>query len=1139
MTLIKSMTAHGFKSFAKKTEIPFGEKFNCILGPNGSGKSNIVDALCFVLGKSSAKGMRAEKSSHLIYNGGKKGSPSKEAEVSIVFDNSNKIFPLKEKEITITRVVKPNGNSVYRIMDDVVTRQQVLDILSHARIDPDGHNIVLQGDIIRFMEMRPEQRREIIEEVSGIGVYEEKKQKSLLELNRVEEKLNEAKIILHEKEINLRELKKDRDQALKYKELEGNIQRNKATYLHMQIKEKEEKKEDIDKKLKSNQDEMESIRKKILELKTEVESKKQEIENINKHIEEKGEIEQKRLHSDIEDLKISLTKDRSRKEVCESEVTKINNRKTQLVKNIKDIEEKIDELRKNKISLEKQKNLLKTDEEKVKKELAQVKSKLTGVGNLEEVEKNFDRVLVDIELLKDRQQQLLRKKDNIDYQKTMLNADESKESLINILDLKKSFKQITIDLTKELNESSKINSQLAKARENLVNSNNDLARLNARQITQCAFSQQSLAIKNILDLKKKGVHGVVSDLGEVDPKYNQALSVAAGPRLNSIVVDDDKIAQECIEHLKKIKAGVVTFFPLNKIQGNQITNTHKQFVNNNGVVGFAIDLVKFNQKYKDIFSYTFGSTLVVDNLNNARKIGVGEIRMVTLEGDLVESSGAMVGGYRKPSGAFKERDLSNDITKIEETINRLKETVTLLDQKRVENENKIYELKNTKSGLEADIIKLEKLTGGKDLDEIGQKQKQIIQDFNLTIKEIAEIEGKIKIKSQELEKLKEQKTIIIEKTKNLKETEQINELESKKEEITSKILKINADIEGFDVQIKDIYLREKEKIQKIIIDSGKELESFKTEIEELNKKLSDGAGALKEKEKTEKEFYNTFRNLFNKRNMIDQVINKKEGFLLREEEKIKGIEFRINNINIDRAKIVAELESINQEFVQYTDISLRKGVEIEELKFEIKKFEGLMSQLGNINMRALEVYDKVNEEYEKIMEKAEVLKSEKEDIFTLMQEIEGKKKSLFMKTYKALAENFKRIFASLSTKGEAHLEIEDEENIFESGVQIKVKLAGNKFMDLKSLSGGEKTLTALSFIFAIQEYSPASFYLLDEVDAALDKRNSTLLSKLIAKYAGNAQYIVVSHNDSIITEADRLYGVSMQEGVTKIVSLKV
>ena len=209
MTVITKLEARGFKSFAKKTEIDLLPGFNCVLGPNGNGKSNIVDAICFVLGKSSARGLRAEKSANLIYNGGKNGKPSPEAEVSITFDNSKKVFPIEGKEVKVTRIVKQTGNSIYKVNDKVMTRQQVVDVLDTARIDPDGHNIVLQGDIVHFMDMKPIERREVIEDISGISIFEEKKGKAMNDLNKVQERLNEAEIILTEREKTLKDLKKE------------------------------------------------------------------------------------------------------------------------------------------------------------------------------------------------------------------------------------------------------------------------------------------------------------------------------------------------------------------------------------------------------------------------------------------------------------------------------------------------------------------------------------------------------------------------------------------------------------------------------------------------------------------------------------------------------------------------------------------------------------------------------------------------------------------------------------------------------------------------------------------------------------------------------------------------------------------
>jgi len=256
--------------------------------------------------------------------------------------------------------------------------------------------------------------------------------------------------------------------------------------------------------------------------------------------------------------------------------------------------------------------------------------------------------------------------------------------------------------------------------------------------------------------------------------------------------------------------------------------------------------------------------------------------------------------------------------------------------------------------------------------------------------------------------------------------------------------------------------------------------------------------------------------------------------------KIKEIANRMNDKSIARAKIVGELEGLEKEFEEFKGVPLRRQISSEKLKEDISKFETLMQKIGNVNLRALEVYEGLLKEYESLLSKADKLKSEKDDVLEMIDEIESKKKDLFITTFKEIAKNFTNIFSSLSAKGEAMLILEDKDDPLSAGVDIRVRLLGNKFLDIKSLSGGEKTMTALAFIFAIQEHKPGSFYILDEVDAALDKKNSELLSKLVAKYADRAQYILISHNDAVISEAEQIYGVSMQQtGMSKVVSLKI
>ncbi|RME55461.1 hypothetical protein D6777_00435, partial [Candidatus Woesearchaeota archaeon] len=283
-----------------------------------------------------------------------------------------------------------------------------------------------------------------------------------------------------------------------------------------------------------------------------------------------------------------------------------------------------------------------------------------------------------------------------------------------------------------------------------------------------------------------------------------------------------------------------------------------------------------------------------------------------------------------------------------------------------------------------------------------------------------------------------------------------------------------------------------------------------------------------------------YEHLFKTKNKIKDNIQKYEVEIIKNEERIMGKESSMNDVNVRIAMINGELEGLKKEFEEYNDVQLRRGVSLAELNSEIKSLEQAMRNMGNVNMRALEIYEKVKEEYDVLTEKYEKLKLEKEDVLRMMYEIDSKKKEVFIKTFNAVDKYFQEIFLTLTTKGhKAFLQLENPEDPFDGGVDIKLELARNKYLDTKGMSGGEKTMAALSFIFAIQEYKPAHFYVLDEVDAALDKKNSELLSKLIAKYAEKSQYIVISHNDAIITEADTIYGMSIQDMVSKVVSLKI
>ena len=483
MTHINRIVMHGFKSFANRTELLFGNNFNVVLGPNGSGKSNVLDALCFVLGKSSSKSLRAEKSSNLIYNGGKSKNPAKFGEVSIFFDNSSKKFPTEDKDVKLTRRVRGNGQSIYKINDRTRTRQQVLELMSHAKINPDGYNIILQGDIVRFTEMPSVERRQLIEEVSGISIYEEKKNKALRELERVDERMKEADIILGERKIHLKELKKDRDEALKYKELNDRIKQDEASYLKIQIDKKDDEKNSIEKSMKQIQAELGDITKKIEEMVKKKEELRQNIEDITKDIEEKGEIEQLKLSKDIENLKIDLTKKTGRIDTCRAELEKLVKRRDDLKESIKEQKKKIDDFDAEKKKIEKKIYDISKNSEDLKKRIESFKEKneIDDVGEIEkeigEIDKKSEEIQKKIHSLREEEHNLLRQKDRIEHNISTVDEKISKvkqvekehyEQINGLRKKKEDFKKTILELNKLLNEDSSFAIELDKKKKKKI-----------------------------------------------------------------------------------------------------------------------------------------------------------------------------------------------------------------------------------------------------------------------------------------------------------------------------------------------------------------------------------------------------------------------------------------------------------------------------------------------------------------------------------------------------------------------------------------------------------------------------------------------------------------------------------------------
>lgn len=944
----------GFKSFAKKTEIPFNSEINVILGPNGSGKSNISDALCFVFGRLSMKSIRANKSSNLIFLGTKSASPAKEAIVEVVFDNSTRIFTIDTNEISIKRIVRKKGQSIYKINNETKTRQEVLSLLAQAGIDPHGFNIILQGEIQNFVRMRTEERRKVIEEVSGISVYESRKEKSLKELKKTEEKLKEISAILRERTSYLANLEKERQQALRFKKLEKDVKICKASIINQILIGKKKGIEKIKKEISERDENIKKIRRIVDETEISTKNLESQVDSINSSIQKSTGLEQEKLNQEIANLRAELAGISVRAENHENKISSIIKQKKELKNIIREREISIKELKKETpLLLKKQKDL---------------ESKKHELEVLEEKRKKFYTLKSEIKSVRER----------INDKKNLLqNYFDESEFLINQI------KSISKDLFDRKSDEQKVK----ELKTSLQGKKEFLEKLNKRE----------------------------AELGKKSYSHEQEI---------------DK-QRSLMENLPKMD-----ICPLCK---NKVTEEHIDSIN-------AEAILRMNYLKKQI------------------EDSDREISEISEKKDLLNQTMEQI------SSEISKHQ--SDLIKLS-NINEKKEQIKKLN----------FQTENSK----------------KEFNELEKKLKKLEVNFD----EDSNIEEKyerIKIEVQEI---------------SLRNEENLNS------EISFK----QRDLEHSKISLKQFIRNEKE--------LNEELMEIKTAIEK-NRKI------LKEKNEQEEKLTKRFKKMISDREILQGKIRENQVQIYMKQNDIHSIEQEMNDFKIDKAKFDAEIENLEIEMLEFKGIETIKAKK-EVLIARLTRIQEILSKIGSVNLRSLEVYDSVKKEYDLIKEKIEIIEKEKQEIFTMIHNIDVRKKKTFLKTLKDLNEIFSGNFSNLNTKGKVYLELENKKNPFEpgAGVRIIVKTGHGKYFDVTSLSGGEQVIIALSLIFAIQDLSPYHFYILDEIDAALDKRNSERLASLLQKYMRKGQYIVITHNDEIITNASNLYGVSMHDGVSKVISLKV
>ena len=954
MTHIKKLSMQGFKSFAKKTEIYFDKDINVIVGPNGSGKSNISDALCFVLGRLSIKSMRAAKAKNLLFMGSKQVKPSREAHVEITFDNTDKTFNLPNSEISLKRIVKHSGVSVYKINGETKTRGEVIETLAQAGIDPHGYNLILQGQIQAIVKMHPEERRKILEEVSGISIYESRKEKSIKELDKTESRLKEITTVLRERTSFLRNLERERSQALRYKELEKSVNRIKYSILHKKISIKEKESTSIKKSISEKTQQKEEIKKSSEEIQSRIESLNEQILRINIHIKKSTGVERDSLQEKISDLRAELEGLKVRKENNENRKSELARRIEQMKSSIPEHESEISDLQKKSPLMAKKQESLKAK----KQELSE---------------------------LEDQKNKVFSSKSELNSLKDRIKNEESRLKKIHIESdsLMKQIEELTL---------------------------------------QQKYKSEGHCLNKKTDIKKEisTIQEELEKISELLLHHNKSISTAETHIQNS---------EEVMDNISKIDMCPLCQNKMTEEHLNHVTKHSKQ---------------KINNSKKTIKEFQIEITKHTDNKSN----------------------------------------LDNNILKLQEKLTHIGNEISS-HKLIIEKQNYVKRLVEEIKLLETTLEDLKSKSQG--LENSTTNQASIIERYNAKLHEIEEISSRTE------------------------------------EDLDTTLL---------------FKQRELEKINQAIDQNQKDLEEISSDLQDLFSSIEDKSSILTEKEQEESDLNKKFKKMFDDRDSLQGQIQDHSLNLSTLQNELTQVGEQVNFLKVGNAKFDAEIESLNFDLQDLQKVDPLK-LNLQVLEEKLNNTKNTLNSIGAINLRALEVYDEVKKEYDKVYGKVEILDKEKQEIMKIIQEIDNKKKRTFMKTYKGINSLFSQNFAQLSAKGQATLEIQNKEDLFSGGVDISIKMGKGKYFDVTSLSGGEQTLIALSLLFAIQEHKPYHFYIFDEIDAALDKRNSERLSGLLKKYMKQGQYIVVTHNDAIITDSKLLYGVSMHEGISKVLSLKL
>ena len=1177
---LKSIEVHGFKSFANKIVFDFHNGITGIVGPNGSGKSNVADAVRWVLGEQRVKQLRGSNMQDVIFSGTETRKPQGYAFVAITLDNADKQLPVDYEEVTVARRLYRSGESEYLINGTVCRLKDVQEMFYDTGIGKEGYSIIGQGQIDKILSTKPEEARELFDEATGIVKYKKRKKNAEKKLEEEKQNLLRVNDILTELEKQLGPLKRQSETAKEYLKKRDTLKTYDVNLFLMEMERINQAQKDLEEKTKIVQNDFEDSKKAYENCKLEYEHIEKEIESLNEGIEEK---------------KALLTENALQKKQFEGQIAVLKAQNSSALNNDKHLKNRKDAILNETAEKEEQKEEFLKEKYKLDMQLADMKGILAEAEeSLESVQQRIFDLNHSIEYCKNEIIQLLNEKAStkgkIQRYDTMLEQvqirraevsskilsikTEENDNETGLVEAKQVFEEVNT-VIRGYNEQKNSIEQEIEGHVKALRELNHLLEVGQSAYHREASRLESLknmterydgygnSIRKVMEQKKnnQGIQGVVADLIKVEKNYEIAIETALGGSLQNIVTDNEQTAKSMIGYLKANKLGRATFLPLTTIKGNNIFNK-ENVLREKGVIGAAHTLVKTEDRFSVLAKYLLGRTLVVDHIDNAivlQKKYDQSLRIVTLEGESLNPGGSMTGGAFKNNSNLLGR--RREIEELELSVKQLS----------AEMEERKVQVEDTKAKRTACYGALDEVNAN--LSKEFVKQNTAKMQLNLYEQKKQEFEENLLKLGGELRELEAQIADITASRKDIAAELKGSDIKEKANEMSiaryqEELVEYQEKEVGCKEEVEELhlqnasFLQKKEFVQENIRRIEDELQRLKNEETNLDETMEHSASDTKAREEGIEKLQTQIESLSSVSEAADAeksaLIDKKEELLTKNKdffEKREQLSGRINDLDKELYRLGTQkekLEESGENFINYMweeyELSHHEAMPLrdeqfgdrQELKRSISKIKDEIKQLGNVNINAIEDYKEVSERFEFMNKQRNDLVDAEQLLQNIISELDEGMKKQFTEMFSLIQVEFDKAFKALFGGGKGTLELIEPENILETGVRIISQPPGKKLQNMMQLSGGEKALTAIALLFAIQNLKPSPFCLLDEIEAALDDSNVGRFANYLHKLTKNTQFIVITHRRGTMAAADRLYGITMQEkGVSALVSVNL